>query len=202
MAPLAAPAPALRCRGADLLDETGAVVKLKGINWFGFNTGTTMVDGLWGSDPLVTDFAAVVLRQKLLGAHPSVISMSPRCQHMQSGYVALCTCRVWVARFLRTLAITAIENYPVSATATLFKCWHRPEACCAPCLAKVRSAPAGFNAVRLPFSFRDLHDLPPRSFANGIPRPSDDEVAASVLPPGAQAEQDFLPLLFALHTST
>lgn len=30
--------------------------------------GTTMVDGLWGSDPLVTDFAAVVLRQKLLGA--------------------------------------------------------------------------------------------------------------------------------------
>lgn len=66
MAPPAVPA--LRCRGADLVDENGALVKLKGVNWFGFNTGTTMVDGLWGSDPLVTDFAAVVLRQKLLGA--------------------------------------------------------------------------------------------------------------------------------------
>lgn len=28
-----------------------------------------MVDGLWGSDPLVIDFAAVVLRQRLLGEH-------------------------------------------------------------------------------------------------------------------------------------
>lgn len=67
MAPHAAGGPALRCRGADLIDENGAVVKLKGVNWFGFNTGTTMVDGLWGADPLPADFAAVVLRQKLLG---------------------------------------------------------------------------------------------------------------------------------------
>jgi hypothetical protein len=38
--------------------------------------------------------------------------------------------------------------------------------------------------VRLPFSFRDLHDLPPRSWATGGPRPSDAQVAASTLPPG------------------
>lgn len=125
-----------------------------------------------------------------------MIRMSPQCQHMQSGYVALCTCRVWVAGFLRTLAILQ-QMTALSAAATPFKCWHRPEACCALCLTKGRSAPTGFNAVRLPFSFRDLHDLPPRRFANGIPKPSDDEVAASVLPPGARAEQDFLPLPFA-----
>ena len=45
--------------------------------------------------------------------------------------------------------------------------------------------PTGFNAVRLPFSFRDLHDLPPRSFVLDAPRPTDAAVAASVLPPGA-----------------
>ena len=59
--------PMLTCRGADLVDGSGNIVRLKGINWFGFNTGTTMVDGLWVGDPLAADFAAVVLRQKLLG---------------------------------------------------------------------------------------------------------------------------------------
>lgn len=42
----------------------------------------------------------------------------------------------------------------------------------------------GFNAVRLPFSFRDLHDLLPRSWTTDAPRPSDAQVAASTLPPG------------------
>lgn len=57
----------LTCRGADLVDGSGNIVKLKGVNWFGFNTGTTMVDGLWAGAPVAADFAAVVLRQKLLG---------------------------------------------------------------------------------------------------------------------------------------
>jgi hypothetical protein len=59
--------PMLSCRGPDLVDGDGSVVRLKGVNWFGFNTGTTMVDGLWVGDPVAADFAAVVLRQKLLG---------------------------------------------------------------------------------------------------------------------------------------
>ena len=59
--------PMLTCRGADLVDGSGNIVRLKGVNWFGFNTGTTMVDGLWVGDPLAADFAAVVLRQKLSG---------------------------------------------------------------------------------------------------------------------------------------
>lgn len=102
--------PVLRCCGENLVDGFGSIVKLNGINWFGFNTGTTMVDGLWGSDPLVIDFASVVLRQKLLG----------------------------------------------------------------------------FNAIRLPFSFHDLHDLPPKNFWSTVPRSSDAKVAASVLPPGVK----------------
>ena len=43
----------------------------------------------------------------------------------------------------------------------------------------------GFNAVRLPFSFKDLHGLPPRDFSRQTPRPTDRQIAASVLPPGA-----------------
>ena len=43
----------------------------------------------------------------------------------------------------------------------------------------------GFNAVRLPFSFKDF-DLAPRSFVHqSCPLPSDEEVAASVTPPGS-----------------
>ena len=39
--------------------------------------------------------------------------------------------------------------------------------------------------MRLPFSFKDLHGLPPRKFYQSTPRPTDQEVAESVLPPGA-----------------
>lgn len=42
-------------------------IALKGVNWFGFNNGGTMVDGLWGGPGLMSDFATVVWRQKLLG---------------------------------------------------------------------------------------------------------------------------------------
>ena len=33
----------LRTRGADLVDGNGRRVRLHGVNWFGFNSGTTMV---------------------------------------------------------------------------------------------------------------------------------------------------------------
>ena len=35
--------PHLRIRGAQMVDDRGAVVQLRGVNWFGFNSGTTMV---------------------------------------------------------------------------------------------------------------------------------------------------------------
>ena len=54
-------------RGGRLTDKNGKEIKLKGFNWFGFNNGQTMMDGLWSSDALSGDFATVVRRQKLLG---------------------------------------------------------------------------------------------------------------------------------------
>lgn len=39
-----------------------------GINWTGFNNGTTMLDGVWeGPDSITMDFPTVVFRQKALG---------------------------------------------------------------------------------------------------------------------------------------
>jgi hypothetical protein len=67
-----------------------------------------MVDGIWGGPPLASDFATVVLRQKLLG----------------------------------------------------------------------------FNAVRLPFSFKDLLTAVPRSFVEQCTLPTPQEIAAATTPPG------------------
>ena len=58
---------ALKLKGSNIEDKSGNVVKIKGFNWFGFNNGQTMVDGLWSNNPLSGDFATVVRRQKLLG---------------------------------------------------------------------------------------------------------------------------------------
>ena len=98
----------LQIEGSQILDSQGNPVALKGFNWFGFNNGQTMLDGLWSNNALSGDFATVVRRQKLLG----------------------------------------------------------------------------FNAVRLPFSFKDF-DLPPRTFVHqNCKLPTDEEVAASVTPAG------------------
>lgn len=83
---------------------------LQGINWFGFNNGTTMLDGLWGQDPISKDFATVVWRLRLLG----------------------------------------------------------------------------FNAVRLPFSFQDLHQLSPRDWSGHWDAVNEADMAKAVTPPSRQ----------------
>lgn len=85
---------------------------LQGINWFGFNNGSTMLDGLWGQDALSKDFAAVVHRLSLLG----------------------------------------------------------------------------FNAVRLPFSFQDLNNLPTRDWSGQWSCPSSADMVKGVVPPDRQAK--------------
>lgn len=85
---------------------------LQGINWFGFNNGSTMLDGLWGQDALSKDFATVVHRLSLLG----------------------------------------------------------------------------FNAVRLPFSFQDLHNLPTRDWSGQWSCPSSADLFKGVVPPDRQAK--------------
>ena len=51
----------------EIIDANGNKVALHGFSWFGFNSGTTMMDGLWGGPALGSDFATAVWRQKLLG---------------------------------------------------------------------------------------------------------------------------------------
>ena len=51
-----------------IIGVDGNPVFLMGINWFGFDCGATMTDGLWGGrDAVAQDFANVVYRIKLLG---------------------------------------------------------------------------------------------------------------------------------------
>ena len=51
-----------------IIGVDGRPLYLMGLNWFGFDCGATMADGLWGGkDATAQDFANVVYRFKLLG---------------------------------------------------------------------------------------------------------------------------------------
>eukprot|EP00775_Hariotina_reticulata_P010875 gene10875-11029_t len=69
-APHGVPPPPLRAQGAQLATVDGKQVLIHGVNWFGFNNGKTMVDGLdaeqrasWQGG----DFATIVFTLRLLG---------------------------------------------------------------------------------------------------------------------------------------
>lgn len=52
-------------------------IALKGVNWFGFETTATLVDGLWmGPTALTLDFITVLRRIKLLGFNTIRLPMS------------------------------------------------------------------------------------------------------------------------------
>jgi aryl-phospho-beta-D-glucosidase BglC (GH1 family) len=59
----------LATRGNRLVNAaTGAPVALRGLNWFGFNVGMGMVDGLWaGGHAAATDFGLIAYQIRLLG---------------------------------------------------------------------------------------------------------------------------------------
>lgn len=58
----------LTTSGGNIIGLDGNILSLMGINFFGFDDGNTMLDGLWaGSDQLTLDFATIVYRIKLLG---------------------------------------------------------------------------------------------------------------------------------------
>lgn len=56
----------LTTQNDQIVDASGNIVKLKGINWFGFNNGD-MLNGMWNYDGLSGDFETTVLRLKALG---------------------------------------------------------------------------------------------------------------------------------------
>ncbi|BDA41280.1 probable major extracellular endoglucanase at C-terminar half [Coccomyxa sp. Obi] len=50
------------------IGATGETLAIKGINWFGFETGSTAVDGLWeGPNAITQNFDSIAWRIKLLG---------------------------------------------------------------------------------------------------------------------------------------
>jgi aryl-phospho-beta-D-glucosidase BglC (GH1 family) len=51
----------LHTKGNKILDKSGKEVWLTGVNWFGYNTGTNVFDGLWAAD-LNTSLAAIADR--------------------------------------------------------------------------------------------------------------------------------------------
>ncbi|MDP1880662.1 MAG: cellulase family glycosylhydrolase [Parachlamydiaceae bacterium] len=105
-------AEALTTKADKIIDEQGKVVELKGVNWFGFNNQSTMVDGLWGNEAIKDDFQTVVYRMQLLG----------------------------------------------------------------------------INAVRLPFSFKDLYELSPRNYSKDCPPATQAEIQANVTNPDFPVE--------------
>lgn len=69
MPPRGTPPPPLKVDGSTLVNSrNNKVVSLRGINWFGFNVGMGMVDGLWaGGTAAATDFALITYQLRLLG---------------------------------------------------------------------------------------------------------------------------------------
>jgi len=98
---------AMTTNGNQIIDSQGNPVALKGVNWYGFNNGQTMVEGLYSDTTLSSDFATVVYRLQLLG----------------------------------------------------------------------------FNAIRLPFSFQDLYNLPPINWSKNCTLASQAQIQASVTDP-------------------
>eukprot|EP00882_Tetradesmus_deserticola_P020519 GHRQ01022168.1.p1 GENE.GHRQ01022168.1~~GHRQ01022168.1.p1 ORF type:complete len:446 (+),score=144.07 GHRQ01022168.1:920-2257(+) len=70
--PKGKPAAALKLQGDKLVTAAGKEVQIHGVNWFGFNNGKTMVDGLDGENTVSHtwqsgDFATIVYQLRLLG---------------------------------------------------------------------------------------------------------------------------------------
>ncbi|KAI8472618.1 MAG: glycoside hydrolase superfamily [Monoraphidium minutum] len=63
------PPPPLSIDGHRIVNaDTGNAVPIRGLNWFGFNVGMGMVDGLWaGGSEAATDFALIAYQIRLLG---------------------------------------------------------------------------------------------------------------------------------------
>lgn len=105
---------AMTTKGDLILNADGEKIELHGVNWFGFNNGSTMVDGMWnGWNGLSGDFETIVHRMQLMG----------------------------------------------------------------------------FNAVRLPFSFKDLYEKDPRDFTASAEIPTEEEIQNSVSHPSFPIEE-------------
>jgi hypothetical protein len=122
------------------------IIKLHGLNWFGFETGATFVDGLWqGPTSLTLDFMTNVRRIKLLGFNTIRLPMSLKVQAADGTTTQLASCATpglvhaccmsgcaWMA------ACASIATWSVRATASsgllLQAMWRGLLTTCATCL--------------------------------------------------------------------
>lgn len=82
-------------------------IQLRGVNWFGFESGATLPDGLWqGPTSLTLDFITVLRRIKLLGYNTIRLPMS--LQVSISGGLPPCGALMspaWIATISRLLGL-------------------------------------------------------------------------------------------------
>ncbi|KAF8055094.1 SYT1 [Scenedesmus sp. PABB004] len=98
MPPRGTPPPPLKMVSHRLVNAVNnKVVSIRGINWFGFNVGMGMVDGLWaGGSAAATDFALITYQLRLLGYNAvrlpftwRDLNMSPRSFHKDCAPVSV-----------------------------------------------------------------------------------------------------------------
>ncbi|DBB04409.1 TPA: hypothetical protein ACH3X1_012892 [Trebouxia sp. C0004] len=98
----------LTTSNGNIIGLDGNVLNLMGINFFGFDDGNTMVDGLWaGSDQLTLDFATIVYRIQLLGFNAVRLPFS-----FQNLYNAAPKSQTQTCSAVTTEAILSSVTYP------------------------------------------------------------------------------------------
>lgn len=98
----------LTTQDGNIIGPDGNVLALVGVNYFGFDDGNTMVDGLWaGSDQLTLDFATIVYRMQLLGFNAVRLPFS-----FQNLYNAAPKSQTQTCSAVTTQAILSSVTYP------------------------------------------------------------------------------------------
>jgi hypothetical protein len=194
----------LTVSGNQLLED-GRPIVMHGINYFGFNNAQTMVDGLWAGGVVVAEcrlghclFVQQLQQQQVARLclphcpshtrcqelHPTKFGQigffrlhnTSGLQHSQAVQQLLCCniCRCWACRSCRASTSASVVFVMLSGQTSLTKDFSTQI---------YRQQLLGFNAVRLPFSFKDFN-LPGRTDYNQCIQSSEQEIVKSVTPPG------------------
>ena len=88
-------------KNGQLVDSTGKALFFHGINWFGFDDGNTMVDGLWEGGPRVPLLAVVSMKLHAGSALGSEAAAGHESSHSARLYGGPCSCKMLLAGALR-----------------------------------------------------------------------------------------------------
>ena len=139
----------------------GQPLTLWGINWFGFETGTTMLDGLWAG-------AQSLGALHWVGPGRTCSSTTHACQERKTRHPGNAALRIGH----RLGCFPSLMQLSLMRCAAFEPLMGRGEWCCGAgsdaltmdfATIVYRLQLLGFNAVRLPFSFANLYDEQPQS---------------------------------------